>query len=62
MSENLNKDVREMKDKDGNLGQCRSFHVRELICKNCNCKFYDTWNRKQIILTDCCILCEGRKP
>ena len=49
MSENLNKDVREMKDKDGN-------YVRVLICE-----FYDTWNRKRIILTNNCILCEGKK-
>jgi len=54
MSENLNKDVREMKDKDGN-------YVRELICESCDCKFYDTWNRKQIILTNNCMLCEGKK-
>ena len=54
MSENLNKDVREMKDKEGNF-------VRELICESCGSKFYDTWNRKQIILTNSCILCEGEK-
>ena len=33
-----------------------------LKCINCKKEFYDTWNSKQIILTDCCILCEGRKP